>query len=71
VRERNRNPKKSRKTNRRRRTRGEEPSSSKVSSLSFVLAVGGGGALYWFKFRKGKPDVKGNDDLDDYDFGAV
>lgn len=29
----------------------------------------GGGALYWFKLRKKKPDTKGPVDLDDYDYG--
>lgn len=28
-----------------------------------------GKPVYWFKFRKQKPDTKGPDDLDDYDFG--
>ena len=50
----------------------KEPSSNKGTiAVVLLLAIGGGGALYWFKFRKGKPDVKGNDDLDDYDYGAV
>ena len=34
-----------------------------------VLLIGGGAALYFFKFRKPKADTKGNDDLDEYDFG--
>ena len=36
--------------------------------LAVVLA-GGGAALYFFKFRKPKADIKGGDDLDEYDFG--
>ena len=35
-----------------------------------VLLIGGGAALYFFKFKKPKADTKGNDDLDEYDFGA-
>ena len=31
--------------------------------------MAGGGALYWFKLRKKKPDTKGSVDLDDYDYG--
>jgi hypothetical protein len=31
--------------------------------------MAGGGALYWFKLRKKKPDTKGPVDLDDYDYG--
>ena len=34
-----------------------------------LLLLAGGGALYWFKFRKKKPDTKGPVDLDDYDYG--
>ena len=34
-----------------------------------VVLAGGGAALYFFKFRKPKADVKGGDDLDEYDFG--
>ena len=34
-----------------------------------VLLIGGGAALYFFKFKKPKADVKGSDDLDEYDFG--
>ena len=34
-----------------------------------VLLIGGGAALYFFKFKKPKADTKGNDDLDEYDFG--
>ena len=39
-----------------------------VVFLAVVLA-GGGAALYFFKFRKPKADIKGGDDLDEYDFG--
>lgn len=34
-----------------------------------VLLIGGGAALYFFKFKKPKADTKGSDDLDEYDFG--
>ena len=39
-----------------------------VLVLLFVL-IGGGGAFAYFKFVKNKPQTKGNDDLDDYDYG--
>ena len=35
--------------------------------LAAVLA--GGGAVYFLKFKKKKPDTKGDADLDDYDYG--
>ena len=35
-----------------------------------VLALlGGGGALAYFKLVKNNPKTKGNDNLDDYDYG--
>lgn len=34
-----------------------------------VALLGGGGALYYFKFMKNKPKTKGADNLDDYDYG--
>ena len=34
-----------------------------------VALMGGGAALYFFKFRKPKADTKGGDELDEYDFG--
>ena len=37
--------------------------------IILVAALVGGVAVYWFKFRKPKPDTKGPDDPDDYDFG--
>ena len=33
-----------------------------------VALLGCGGALYYFKFMKPKQSVKGNTDLDDFDF---
>lgn len=40
-----------------------------VIALVVLLIAGGGGALYWFKFRGNKPDTKGANNLDDYDYG--
>ena len=34
-----------------------------------VVALAGGTALYYFKFKKPRADTKGSDDLDEYDFG--
>lgn len=34
-----------------------------------VVLLGGGAALYFLKFKKGKADTTGNDDLAEYDFG--
>ena len=34
-----------------------------------VALIGGGAALYFFKFKKHKADTKGGDELDEYDFG--
>lgn len=56
-------------------TEPEEPDdegSSGMGGLLFFLLIAagaGGGALWYFKFRKPKADTKGSDDLDDYDFG--
>lgn len=36
--------------------------------LFVVVLAGGGAALYYFKFRKPNQSVKGNDDLDEYEF---
>lgn len=43
-----------------------------VNAASIVLAIllAGGGAVYFLKFRKKKPDVRGQDDLDDYNYGS-
>lgn len=46
----------------------EKKSSGGTVALLLLLLLGGG-ALYWFKFRKKKPDAKGPVDLDDYDYG--
>ena len=47
----------------------EKSGSSAVLLMLLFLAIGGGGALYWLKFRKPKAGTKGPTDLDDYDFG--
>ena len=43
-----------------------------VNAVSIVLVIflAGSGAVYFLKFRKKKPDVRGKDDLDDYDYGS-
>ena len=49
----------------------EKPSanSSMLLLLVLLIAGGAGGAVYFLKFRKVKPDTRGPADLDDYDFG--
>lgn len=47
----------------------EPQSSSGLLIVVLVIAVGAGGAVYWFKFRNKQPKNKGSDDLDDYNFG--
>lgn len=47
----------------------EKQSTNMLPVLILVLALAGGGALYWFKLRGKQPKNKGNNDLDDYDFG--
>ena len=37
--------------------------------VALLIVLAGGGALYWFKLRKPKPQTKGPADLDDYDYG--
>ena len=37
--------------------------------LAVLAALGGIGALVYFKFIKQKPKTKGSDNLDDYDYG--
>lgn len=39
-----------------------------ILALIFILALGGGGAFYYFKVIKPKQFVKGNSKLDDFDF---
>ena len=53
-------------------TEPEEEAGNSMGGLIVFLAVlliGGGAALYFFKFKKPQADTKGNDDLDEYDFG--
>lgn len=40
-----------------------------VLAVLLVMILGAGGAVYYLKLRKQKPDTKGSVDLDDYDFG--
>ena len=47
----------------------KESGSSGLAIAALLVVLGGGGALYWFKLRKKKPDTKGPVDLDDYDYG--
>ena len=53
-------------------TEPEEEAGNSMGGLILflvVLLMGGGAALYFFKFKKPKASTKGNDDLDEYDFG--
>ena len=51
----------------------EEPKNSGSGTggliVFLVVAMAGGAALYYFKFKKPRADTKGSDDLDEYDFG--
>ena len=47
----------------------EPQSTSGLLIVVLIIAVGAGGAVYWFKFRNKQPKNKGSDDLDDYNFG--
>ena len=50
----------------------EEAKSTGMGGLVVFLVValiGGGAALYFFKFKKPTADTKGGDELDEYDFG--
>ena len=50
----------------------QEPETGGISSsilLLILAAIGGIGALVYFKFIKNKPKTKGNDQLDNYDYG--
>lgn len=40
-----------------------------VALILLLVLIGGGGALAYFKLIKNKPKTKGNDTLDDYDYG--
>lgn len=46
----------------------EKNNSGAVIALVLLLAAGGGAALWYFKLRKPKSDVKGGDALDEFDF---
>ncbi|MGM9537883.1 MAG: DUF4366 domain-containing protein [Candidatus Onthomonas sp.] len=51
----------------------QEPEQEKKTNLILpvllLLTAAGGGAVWFFKFRKNKPDTRGPVDLDDYDYG--
>ena len=47
----------------------QKPAGLNPAILLTVLALMGGGAFAYFKFIKNKPKTKGNDNLDDYDYG--
>ena len=51
----------------------KEPEQEKKTNLILpvilLLSAVGGGAVWYFKFRKNKPDTRGPVDLDDYDYG--
>ena len=38
-------------------------------AVMLAVALAGGGAVYFLKFKKKKPDTKGSADLEDYDYG--
>ncbi len=40
-----------------------------VVAVILLLAAGGGAAYYFLKMKKTKPQTKGSDDLDEYDYG--
>ena len=49
----------------------EEPKKSNVGgilAIVLILALGGGAAVWYFKFRKPKADTKGSTELDEFDF---
>ncbi len=50
----------------------EEPKEGGIGGVVVVillLAAGGGAAYYFLKIKKNKPQTKGSDDLDEYDYG--
>lgn len=51
----------------------QEPEQEKKANLILpvilLLSAAGGGAVWYFKFRKNKPDTRGPVDLNDYDYG--
>ena len=51
------------------RNRNRRPGHSSSILLLILAAIGGIGALVYFKFIKNKPKTKGNDQLDNYDYG--
>ena len=50
----------------------EKPAGLNPAAIVLLLALlGGGGVFAYLKLVKNKPKTKGNDSLDDYDYGAV
>lgn len=47
----------------------QERKTNLILPVILLLAAVGGGAVWFFKFRKNKPDTRGPVDLDDYDYG--
>ena len=47
----------------------QERKTNLILPVILLLAAAGGGAVWFFKFRKNKPDTRGPVDLDDYDYG--
>ena len=39
-----------------------------ILAIVLILALGGGAAVWYFKFRKPKADTKGSTELDEFDF---
>ena len=47
----------------------QERKTNLILPVILLLAAAGGGAVWFFQFRKNKPDTRGPVDLDDYDYG--
>ena len=47
----------------------KESGGNGILPVVLAVALAGGGAVYFLKFKKKKPDTKGSADLDDYDCG--
>lgn len=47
----------------------EKPSAGPWLLLLLLAAIGGGGGFLYWKFWKNRPDVKGDTQLDEYDYG--
>ena len=47
----------------------KESGGNGILPVVLAVALAGGSAVYFLKFKKKKPDTKGSADLDDYDYG--